>query len=147
MELAAALASARTALELIKLGVAARDEAKVQAALIEANMRLLDLSTAALSLAEKNGALVAQLAAAQSENRQIKAKLDDRAAYALHEVRPGAFVYAAKAAGDGSKPAHYLCQPCYDKGIKTVLRRIEGSTIGNLLECAADRRHDVTQLP
>ena len=146
MTFASAIGSARAALDLIKLAVAARDDVKVQAALIDANTRLLELSMAALALSEKITALQSELAATQRDKAQIEAKLNDRASYTLHEVRSGAFVYAPKDASSGEEPMHYLCQHCYDNGVKSILRSMDSPMLGRSLECAIDPRHSITQL-
>jgi hypothetical protein len=78
--------------------------------------------TAALALSEKNRTLESDLAAAKRDYGQLKSQLDERASYLLKEVRPGAFAYALKDPGAAGQPAHYLCQACYDSGVKVVLQ-------------------------
>jgi len=124
IEITGALTAARALAELAKVAIDARDDAKAKAAIADLQSKLFDATSAALAMAEKASALQTALSEAQREKAEIEAKLHDRASYALHEIRPGAFVYAAKAGGDvaADRPAHYLCQPCYDKGVKAVLR-------------------------
>jgi len=124
IEITGALTAARALAELAKVAIDARDDAKAKGAIADLQSKLFDATSAALAMAEKASALQTALSEAQREKGEIEAKLSDRASYALHEIRPGAFVYAAKAGGDGAadRPAHYLCQPCYDKGIKAILR-------------------------
>jgi hypothetical protein len=121
LEFSAALSAARASLDLLKGAVAARDDAKIQAAIADMATRLTDATLAALSSAEKASSLQAQLQALQRDKEGLEAKLVERSMYELHEVRPGAFVYKLKAQAQGENPPHYLCQHCYDKGIKSIL--------------------------
>ena len=135
MELGTAIASARATFELLRLAVLARDDAKLQAATYEMNEKLRAMSETAMAYVEKNAALVsenAELKLSNAVNLQAKAdierRLRDRENYVLHEIRTGAFVYAPKPGVQGHEtPAHYLCQNCYDKGVKSVLRLSDGS--------------------
>ena len=122
-ELNAALTGARTALGLAKVAIDARDHAKIQEALVEANAKLIDAMSAALASAEKAAALESQLRSLEREKADIERQLRERIQYALHELVPGAFVYASKPGMEGNEmPQHYICQPCFDKGIKSVFR-------------------------
>lgn len=140
----AAVGAIRASLEIARLAVNARDDAKVQTALIDANMKLLDLSTAALALSEKNNALLASLAALQREKDQIESKLEERAQYELCEVVAGSFVYARKAANGDVQPMPYLCQPCYDKGVKTILRAVDRHMFGPAFQCVENDAHTIS---
>lgn len=133
MELATAIASAKATLELVLLAAKARDAAKLEAATLELRSQLFAMSDIAMAYIEKNVALVTSNAALQEANAEhvraiaeLEQKLVERERYALHELRPGAFVYSPKASqaapDQSAMAAHYLCQPCYDKGLKAVLR-------------------------
>jgi len=132
MELSTALTGAKGAFDLLQGAIRARDDAKIQAATLELREKLFAMSDIAMAYVERNAALVsrnAQLELTSAEQARAIAKLEDKAAerarYALHEIRPGAFVYAfVPTAGADARPAHYLCQPCYDRGIRAVLRHV-----------------------
>lgn len=149
VEITAALTGARAAFELIKAAVAARDDAKLQAALADMGARLTDAILSALASAEKAAALQAALSAAEREKAEAHAKLLDRAQYTLHEIRPGAFVYRSQPVDGGSHPPqHYLCQPCYDGGVKAVLRHVDGGDgFAHKLECPHSASHTVWDTP
>jgi hypothetical protein len=122
LEITGALTAARTLADLAKTALDARDAAKATAAVIELQSKLVDATSAALAMAEKAYALQASLSEAQREKAEIEAKVKDRGMYTLHELRPGAFAYTVKPGEDGTQPVHYLCQACYDKGVKAMLR-------------------------
>lgn len=142
MDLSTALSGAGAALEMLRTGLAARDDAKVQRALHDMSARLTDALMSGLAAAEKATSLQAALSQAQRDKADLEAQIEDRSRYALHEAKFGVFVYAFKPPAQGSPqaPAHYLCQACYDKGIKSVLQRGES---GLLLCCAIDRAHNL----
>lgn len=142
IEISAALASAGQILGIAKAGLDARDDAKVKAALTELQMKLFEATSAALAMAEKSAALQTALSEAQREKAELERKAEDRAMYRLHKLGAGAFAYASQPALDGNgPPQHYLCQPCYDKGVKTVLRLVQNSWGGADWECAAEKAH------
>lgn len=138
IEITAAISTFKAALGIAQVALAARDEAKVKEALQDMSERLFSLSQAALAMAEKNMALQASLAEVNAKHAQVEAKLAERGSYELAEASSGVFAYKSL---DSSKAPHYLCQPCYDKGIKTVLRRLEHHDGVEFWTCAADSRH------
>jgi len=145
MELATAMASARAALDLLQLGVQARDDAKLKAATTELSARLFDITQKALLLQERNAALVEAHAVQVRRIAELEQKAMDRESYVLHEARRGAFVYAPRPGHHGADvPPHYLCQPCYDAGVKSMLRYAEGNewTHGKW-QCPAHQAHAI----
>jgi len=124
LEISSALAGARGLVDLASTALAARDHAKVQEALQGLNEKLLALTTVALANAEKAMTLQASLVEAQHINAELERQIADRERYRLQAITPGAFAYRSQPQAEGDDPAHYLCQPCYDKGIKAVLREI-----------------------
>jgi hypothetical protein len=143
VEITAALSSARALLDLVKGAVDMRDDAKAKAALAELQTKLFDATSAALAMAEKAAALQTALSEAQREKSEIEAQIKDRAAYALHELVPGAHVYASQpVAGGADGPVHYLCQPCYDKGVKAILRSVPaGVGLNAKWVCPEEQQH------
>mgnify|MGYP000184381863 CR=1 FL=1 len=128
IEIAAAFSGLKTAFELLKLGVAARDDGKIQAATLDMSARLLDAHQVALDMADRCGALQDRLHTAEAHARELERKADERRLYVLAPLGAGAFAYAAKdESGPGYRGQHYLCQPCYDQGIKAVLRHDAGA--------------------
>ncbi len=122
MELMAAMSALSTALGIAKTAVEARDEAKINVALAEINTKQLALSMAALHLAESLSACQAAKSELERENRDLVGKLEERQRYVLHELSPGRIAYRFSPLPDSLEPEHYLCQICYDKGVKSVLR-------------------------
>ncbi|MEN9316503.1 MAG: hypothetical protein RIS35_2896 [Pseudomonadota bacterium] len=145
VELSMALTGARALLDTARAAIEARDNAKVQAALSDLQTKLHDATSAALASAERAMDLQTALVAAQRANADLEAKLADRTLYRLHELRPGAFVYAAQRSGEGvDPPQHYICQNCYDKGVKSVLRlQPGGSYFSDQWVCAEAKEHTI----
>lgn len=64
------------------------------------------------------------------ELRKLNLAASERARYSLHELSPRIFVYRMKDTPDSAnskdvEPPHYLCQPCFDKGTKSVLQKYD----------------------
>lgn len=132
MELATALSSARAALDLLQLGLNARDDAKVKAATADLNARISDITERAIGFQERNAALVEATSVQARRIAELEQAAMDRERYVLHELRPGAFAYTLRHVHQGpDHPAHHLCQPCYDKGVKAMLRYRNGPEWGN----------------
>lgn len=146
----AALGSLRTAFDLVKLGVAARDDAKIRDALSAMAERLADANFAALEASERVMAQSALIDDLKTQLRDAQQRVREREDYVLQEVRPGAFVYAfrpkqrageaAQPGNDHVAPPHYLCQVCFDDGKKSVLQR---SPNGRVLYCKISSAHNV----
>jgi len=122
MTLTDAITSASATIGLLKTALAARDEAKIQAALMELQSKYGELGGMVIGLIEKSMSLQDSLVMANNENTQLKLQLAESIKYKLKEIATGAFAYFAEENNETGEPAHYLCQTCKDKGIKAVLR-------------------------
>lgn len=123
MDFASIIAGITSAFDLLRGGLRARDDAKVSAATIEISQRLLELGQLTSTAQQE----VATLRSSEGELHRRIAELEkrqtERDKYSLHEIRPGAFAYASQQPEAGmDTPQHYLCQPCFDDGLKRVLR-------------------------
>ncbi|AFC86349.1 hypothetical protein [Frateuria aurantia] len=117
--------------DLISAAVDMRDAAKQSAELVKANDLLLKAQQSLLTYTGQLMELQGKYLDACEELRKLREAEADRGRYTLFEVSPGAFAYRAYAtprlstAGEPlpPEPEHYVCQPCYDRGIKSVLQR------------------------
>jgi len=131
----ASIGTAFTAIDLIRKGLSAaidvRDFNQAAAELSKLNEALLSAQAALLA---QNSALF-QLQSEKFETaeklRKLEEAISEKARYELFDLGGGVFVYRANAspstsgAGDptSTQPQHFLCQPCFDAGKKSVLRR------------------------
>ncbi|MXN31030.1 hypothetical protein [Delftia sp. CH05] len=123
IDIAAAISSTATMLGIAKGAIAARDDAKAQQAITEVQLKLLEVSTAALSLSQANISLTDEIRALKNKAEQLEMKASEREGYVLSEVCPGAYAYQPRPGQHRADDVpHYLCQVCYDKGVKSVLR-------------------------
>lgn len=143
-EISAAIQGLKQSFEIVKGLVDVRDDVKLRDALTEFNVKMHALSTAALTSIEKASAAHEQVTLLKEQLRELQAKLADRSQYELHEVATGIFVYLFQPSATGHKtPRHCLCQPCFDKGVKSVLRVYDEE--GELPHwiCSCDSNHNV----
>ncbi len=99
-------------------------------------------------MAEKAASFEKAAREAQDEIRVLKAKADERDAYTLAELRTGAYAYARKKTDGGNdQEPPYLCQPCYDKGVKSVLRLSAGNGEHGVWRCPCDKDHLISMQP
>lgn len=125
IEIGAALSSARALLNIATAAIEARDDAKLKAALIDLNSKLMDASLVALNTIGKSAELQAALHVAQREKADLQRQIDERSRYTLAKISEDreVFAYVSQPAQEGDDaPPHYLCQLCYDKGVKAVLQ-------------------------
>jgi hypothetical protein len=132
------ISSVSATIGLAKVALEARDDAKIRQAISDMQRLLADANGALLTVTNDAFQLQIRANELEAECLRLQQRLDERARYVLREVRPGAFVYAFDPVGDDKTPAHYICQPCSDKGKKVVLR---GDVDGDALRCAEDRLH------
>lgn len=127
IDIAAAISSTTALLGIAKGAIAARDDAKAQQALTDVQLKLSEVTMAALSMSQANITLTDEIRLLKDQAHQAQMKARDREGYEISEVRPGAHAYKSKPSEEGAGvPLHYLCQPCYDKGVKAMLRTVEG---------------------
>jgi hypothetical protein len=129
--LSGAMSALSIAKELGKAAIGVRDFNEVAPIISKLNDQLLNAQE---SLFKIN----AQVFALQQENfesakklREMEETVAERKRYAYFELSPGIIVYRANITpvesqvGEPSsaEPLHYLCQPCFDSGVKAVLMR------------------------
>lgn len=105
---------ARTLLEV-------RDFTKLASVQTELLQRILDVQGAMLEMQVAVSSHLQTIDVLKDETAKLKRIAADRESYALHEIRRGAFVHRRPEGVGAPEPIHYLCQPCYDKGVKAVL--------------------------
>lgn len=142
IEIYPALSGIKAAIDLARLGLTNRDQTLIEQAITDLSHKYTDLSLKALALAEKLNATDATLRQLQAEQSAMAAKLTERASYRLHEIYPGHFCYRFEPTEEHPGPIHHLCQPCYDKGIKSILIDYT-RTGGNGYGCVEDDRHAI----
>jgi hypothetical protein len=89
----------------------------------EMNGKILDAQAAMLTLQATLSTQRDEIDSLKSELAEFKRKASERERYELYPLRPGAFVYKLRDGVDPPEAMHYLCQPCFDKGVKAVLER------------------------
>lgn len=128
IEIGAAISGIKALYDTARMAIDARDDAKLKAVMIEMQGKILDAMEAALDSKSQAIAIQNALHATQDELKEIKSKAAERNRYALTQM-PGEgkqYAYASQPhQGGQNEPPHYLCQPCYDKGIKSVLQSTE----------------------
>lgn len=125
-----AYASLKAAKEIGVALLEARDFAQSATKIVEMNALLLKAQESLFVHNAQLMELQQQNFEASQEVRKLKEALAERGRYTLVEVTKGSFVYRANgvspqdASGSpaATEPVHYLCQPCFDKGTKSVLQ-------------------------
>jgi transcriptional regulator with GAF, ATPase, and Fis domain len=130
-EISAALASAKTALDLAKAAKQLSDFNNVIAAVAEVNTKLMDATVVALASLEKQSALSDRVAELEDKQRQLDDFETQIQRYKLHEfAETKALVYALQPSHENGEPLHYLCATCLGNRKKTILQ-----PDGHLLRC------------
>jgi len=145
MTIAGAITAARGLCDTVKNAMDAKEYAKVIEATIELNDKIIDLQTATLALQERFSVIQTTCANLEREKAELHEQLADKKSYRLHEIVKGRFVYRFEPDGESSAPPHYVCQPCYDKGSKSILH-VTGRD-NPYYECFLNKSHSFNLYP
>jgi hypothetical protein len=147
MGIAASIVSAiggvSASLEILNKLLSAHTSKEVADAVSDVQSKLITAHTVALALQE-------QVAEQAEEIRKLRETAAEKARYQLVEIIPGRGVFAYFYDGTPfkraprkpavSEPPHYICQRCFNKGIKSVLQATSGRH-GNLWHCTECGRY------
>lgn len=142
MDIATAISSTATLLGIAKGALESRDDQKAQQAITQVQSKLLEVTTAALSLSQTNIALTEEIRELRRAAEDAERIAAERSGYELAEITDGSFAYRS-VGSESSSPIHFLCQPCYDKTTKSVLRRRTGAYGDTFWECPENLAHRI----
>lgn len=119
--------------ELAKAAIGIRDFNEIAPKIAELNNQLLKAQDALFTHQAQLLTLQNEQFETAKELAKLKEALAQKGSYSLFELSAGVLVYRVNISpveGHVSDPAstqplHYVCQSCFDKGIKVVLKRVE----------------------
>ncbi len=128
-------AALRTATDLTKAFVGLRDEAMIQAKVIELQSAILSAHQCAFEAQTAQSALLDELATVKAKLSEIEGWATERNRYELVAVVPHLYAYrlSEQQKHDG-EPSHMLCAACFDEGKKSIL---QGQHILHCQRCKA----------
>ena len=129
-EISAAVASAKTALDIAKAAHGLTNYNELVAAVSEVNAKLVDATVVTLASLEKQSALNGEIADLKNKLREVENWEGQMKRYKLHEFPTRALAYALQPGMEQGEPLHYLCASCVDKKQKSTLQ-----PYGRLLRC------------
>ncbi len=118
-------ASITTAKDIAKTALNVRDSIVLAETVTKMNDQILKAQDALLALNGDMFAMQQENFRLHEEMRKLKEASAERGRYSLFELSDRVFVYRSNEGSDaaGTEPGHYVCQPCFDKGVKSVLRK------------------------
>ncbi|MFM0068740.1 hypothetical protein [Paraburkholderia aspalathi] len=66
--------------------------------------------------------LSGELTALRQQVTNLRNQLTDRKRYALEQITPGSFAYGSRFAVEANEARHFLCAPCFDQGVRSILQ-------------------------
>jgi hypothetical protein len=127
--IAAASSAIGAAREIGRAAVGVRDFNQLAATVSQLNDQLLKAQDALFTHQAQLLGLQQELFQTKEQLRIAQQVVEERGRYELFEISRGMFVYRLKlsmeAGAPGAEPVHYLCQPCFDRGVKNALIRRE----------------------
>lgn len=150
MNIPEALAAAKGAYDLVAIGVAARDDAKVKSALADLQAKLLDALSIAVTQVQSTHALELEVQKlrmeaikAEARHAELERQLEQRGQYKLTEVDPGTWVRElVEPAEEKMERPKYFCATCYGEGKEIPLQFIRDDQYGSTqLSCPANSAH------
>lgn len=121
-EIQAAIESAKTLADIIKMSKELRESADLAAAVSEINAKLLHVGGVALAGQEKQAYLTARVQELEAEIVNLKDWSAEKAQYTLVEFSTGMFTRIHNDNKEPLKSAHKFCSACFDNGKKTLLQ-------------------------
>jgi hypothetical protein len=139
-EIAAAVASAKTALDIAKAAHGLTNYNELVSAVSEVSAKLMDATTVALASQEKQAALANEIAHLKEKLREVEDWQGQMQRYSLQAFPTGALAHALKPGMEQGEPMHYLCTACVNKKQKSTLQ-----PNGRLLFCPECKLSVATQ--
>lgn len=128
-ELSGALSALRGSLDMAKLAIDVRDSNKLNEARLAMNERLIDVTSSALALQEKQAALVHEKQALEAQIADLKRQVGEHEAwdrdlenYERTQTEGGAIAYIDKSTRNSASGPVYLCANCVAERKKTFLQ-------------------------
>jgi hypothetical protein len=113
-EVAAGLASLKSAFDLARGLKDMNDAALRNAAVIDLQEKILTAQQAQAALVDRIGDLENQVAGFEAWDRQ-------KQRYQLEKLPPSVFVYSLKPSMAEGEPPHYICAKCYERRKRSIL--------------------------
>ncbi len=121
-EISAAVASAKTALDIAKAAHGLSNYNELVAAVSEVNAKLVDATVVTLASLEKQSTLASEVSDLKEKLRKIENWESQMQRYALFAFPTGALAYAFQQRGEKGEPLHYLCAACKTQRKKSILQ-------------------------
>lgn len=121
-EISAAVASAKTALEIAKAAHGLSNYNELVAAVSEVNAKLVDATVVTLASLEKQSSLASEISDLKEKLQKIENWESQMKRYSLHAFPTSALAYALQPGMEQGQPLHYLCAACVDTGKKSTLQ-------------------------
>ena len=126
------------ATNLAKAAMGLRDFNELAAVVSKINDQLLKAQDGLLAHNAEMFALQQKYFEATEELRKVRETLDEKGRYSLFAIAPGNFAYRVNVspqqsgAGEpgGAEPLHYVCQQCFDRGVKSILGVTPNNSFG-----------------
>lgn len=152
MNIPEALAAAKGAYDLVAIGIAARDDAKVKSALADLQAKLLDALSIAVTQVQSTHALELEVhklrmeaVKAEARNAELERQLEQRSQYKLTEIAPGKLAQElVEPAGSKASSPKYFCATCYGEGREIPLQFFANPLSGGAqFFCPSNKSHSI----
>ena len=121
VELAVALASMKSVIDIAKEYVSLRGAIKDESKLAGMQSTVIAAQSAMLELQELHSALMTEKDHLKNRVTQLEAWDEEKRSYKLVSLAPGVFAYAYAPETELTHPPHYLCTNCYGDNKKSIL--------------------------
>lgn len=129
-EIAAAIQSTKTAIDLVKAAHGLSNYSELLTAVTSVQIKLTDAIASELASQEKQAALAERVRELENQIAQVENRKTQMQRYALFQFPTGALAYAVKSGEENGEPVHCLCTSCVDKKQRSTLQ-----PHGRLLRC------------
>lgn len=113
--------SLQSASQLAKALIGLRDSAMIDAKVIELRDLLIEAQGSTMQAQTEQSALIQEVRDLKKQIMDMENWDKEKQRYQLIEPWARCVVYPLKETSKGTEPAHYICEHCYQAGIKSIL--------------------------
>jgi hypothetical protein len=122
LAIGAAISGLKTAGEIAGSFIKMRDEAMIQAKVIELQSVILAAQSSALAAQGEQFALLEEKRRFEQKIVEFEDWAAEKQRYELKAIGSGAFAYAIKPGMENGEPSHWLCAVCFNKRHRSFLQ-------------------------
>ena len=144
-EAGAALASIKSAMEMLKGIRSFKSETEINQAVIDVQRVLLEAQASAIEDKQRQSDLIGRVNELEARLADVSKWAAEQARYHLTEFSVGRFAYVLKEEASNGEPSHKLCAKCFSDSRKSILQTVKKHSGGESVYCQHCKQKTILQ--